>query len=62
MKVRLLTVSTATANGKDVPALRLSGDWLSKVGFNLGKKVIVQERPGQLTIQLISLEEETSCK
>ena len=57
MKVRLMTVSSITNGGKEVPALRLSGDWLSKVGFNLGKKVIIQERPGQLTIQLISLEE-----
>lgn len=54
MKVRLLTVSAINTNGKDVPALRLSGDWLTKIGFNHGKKVIVQEKPGQLTIQLIS--------
>jgi molybdopterin biosynthesis enzyme MoaB len=62
MRVRLLTVSATNANGKEVPALRLSGDWLAKQGFNLGKKVIVREQPGQLTIQLVSLEGGASCE
>jgi hypothetical protein len=62
MKVRLLTVCAVSANGKDVPALRISGDWLAKVGFKLGKKVIIREQPGQLTIQLITLEEANPCE
>jgi len=62
MKVRLITVSSITNGGKEVPALRLSGVWLAKMGFNLGKKVIVREQPGQLTIQLVSLEGGASCE
>ena len=55
MKVRLITVSTVPSNGKEVPALRLSGDWLGKLGFRLGRKVIIQEKPGQLMVQLVSI-------
>lgn len=62
MKVRMLTVSTMTANGKNVPAIRLSGEWLGKVGFGLGKKIIVREQPGQLTIHLITFEEGHPCE
>jgi hypothetical protein len=62
MKVRLLTVSTVSAGGRDVPALRISGDWLAKIGFRRGKKFIIQERAGQLTIQLITLEEAGPCE
>jgi hypothetical protein len=62
MKVRILTVSTVSAGGKDVPAVRISGDWLSKVGFCRGKKFIVAERAGQLTLQLVTLEEANPCE
>jgi hypothetical protein len=62
MKVRLLTVSAVNANGKDVPALRISGDWLAKLGFCQGKKYTIQERAGQLTLQLITFEEELPCE
>jgi len=61
MKVRMLTVSAVLAGDKEVPALRLSGQWLAKMGFSLGRKVIVQERPGQIIIQAISIEEGESC-
>lgn len=57
MRVRLITVSSALAGGKEVPSLRISGQWLAKIGFSAGKKAIIQERPGQLTIQLITIEE-----
>jgi hypothetical protein len=62
MKVRLLTVSSVSANGKEVPALRISGDWLAKAGFCGGKNFIIQERAGQLTLQLVTLEEAGPCK
>jgi hypothetical protein len=62
MKVRLLTVSSATANDKDVPVLRLSGDWLDKIGFRQGKNFIVKERAGELTLQLVTLEEAGPCE
>jgi len=62
MKVRMLTVGALTAGGREVPALRLSGQWLAKRGFDRGRKVIVQEKPGQIIIQAVSIEEgELSC-
>ena len=52
MKNRRLTVGYIHSNEKEVPMIRLAGDWLGRQGFSLGKKVIVQETPGQLVIQL----------
>lgn len=51
-KDRKLTVSYTRFNEKTVPFIRLSGDWLNRQGFNLGKKVIVREQPGELVIRL----------
>jgi hypothetical protein len=62
MKVRLLTVSNVYTGGKEVPALKISGDWLAKVGFRQGKKFIIQERVGELTLQLVTLEEAGPCE
>lgn len=62
MKVRLLTVSTVSSGNKEVPALRLSGDWLAKLGFVHGKKFIAEEQDGKLTLQLITLEEVSPCE
>jgi hypothetical protein len=58
MKTRRLTVSSIYANEKQVPAIRLSGNWLVKNGFQTGRKVIVDEQPGSLTIRLLLEEDE----
>jgi hypothetical protein len=52
MKDRRLTIGYLYSNEKEVPMIRLAGDWLNRQGFSLGKKVIVREMPGQLVIQL----------
>lgn len=52
MKVHKLTVSYIHANQKTVPAIRISGAWLARIGFDLGQKAIIREQPGQLVIQL----------
>jgi hypothetical protein len=52
MKVRKLTVSYIYADQKTVPAIRISGAWLARIGFDLGQKAIIREQPGQLVIQL----------
>jgi len=52
MKEHRLTVGYSYRNEKEIPTLRLTGDWLSRQGFGLGKKVIVREQPGILVIQL----------
>jgi hypothetical protein len=58
MKTRRLTVSSIYANDKQVPAIRLSGNWLDKNGFQTGRKLQVDEQPGILTIRLILEEDE----
>ncbi len=59
MKVRMLTVSTAsTSNYKEAPAIRIQGKWLRDLGFKTGCKVIVEENHGLLTIRLIKIDEE----
>jgi hypothetical protein len=58
MKTRRLTVSSIYANDKQVPAIRLSGNWLVKNGFQTGRKFVVDEQPGSLTIRLILEEDE----
>ena len=39
MKTRRLTVSSIYSNEKQVPAIRLSGNWLVENGFQTGRKV-----------------------
>jgi hypothetical protein len=58
MKTRRLTVSSIYSNEKQVPAIRLSGNWLVKNGLQTGRKVVVDEKPGSLTISLIFGEDE----
>ncbi len=53
MKTRRHTVSSTYFNEKKVPYIRLSGNWLIENGFQTGQKIIVEEKPGSLTIRLI---------
>ena len=52
MKNRRLTVSYLFIKEREVPMIRLSGDWLKALGFDSGRKVIVREQPGELVIRL----------
>jgi hypothetical protein len=58
MKTRRLTVSSTYFNEKKVPYIRLSGNWLIENGFQTGRKIMVDEQPGSLTIRLILEEDE----
>ncbi len=58
MKVRISTISCVTANGKEVPQIRIQGIWLDKLGFKTGKKVIIEESYGKLVLKLITIIEE----
>jgi hypothetical protein len=58
MKTRRLTVSSTYFNEKKVPAIRLSGNWLFENGFQTGRKIVVDEKPGSLTIRLLLEEDE----
>lgn len=60
MKDHKLKVGHAYFKEKEVPLIRLSGDWLKQLGFGLGQRVVVREGPGQLVIQLV--EEGKECE
>jgi hypothetical protein len=53
MKTRRFTVSSIFREENQVPAIRLSGNWLSCNGFQIGVKYLVYEKPGTLIISLI---------
>jgi hypothetical protein len=60
LKPRILTVSTVYREWENnynrtyqaVPALRLTGKWLSKLGFTPGQKVRVVVSPGTIIIEV----------
>lgn len=58
MKVRVSTISSVTANNKEVPQIRIQGIWLEKLGFKTGKKVMIEESYGKLVLKLIDIIEE----
>ncbi len=58
MKVRVSTISSITANTKEVPQIRIQGIWLDKLGFKSGKKVIIEESYGKLTLKLVTIIDE----
>ena len=58
MKVRVSTISSVTANNKEVPQIRIQGIWLEKLGFKTGKKVMIEESYGKLILKLIDIIEE----
>jgi hypothetical protein len=39
-------------SGKDVPTIKLTGVWLEKIGFEIGKKYIVKASHSQITLLL----------
>ncbi|MCB1035181.1 MAG: SymE family type I addiction module toxin [Acidobacteria bacterium] len=41
---------------REVPFLRMKGDWLGVAGFPVGSKVRVQVEPGRLVIEPVSSE------
>ena len=57
MQIRLLTVYSAYTGSAEIPQIRIQGKWLEKLGFNDGKKFIVEEKYGQLVIRLVHFEE-----
>ncbi len=36
-----------------VPSIRLQGKWLEKLGFDIGRKVLVSEEQGFITIKIL---------
>jgi hypothetical protein len=53
MNSRLLTIySLSVYNRKEYPFIRLQGKWLERLGFGIGRKIIVEERKGELLLKL----------
>lgn len=44
---------------KAVPEIRLEGDWLKDLGFEIGTAIEVQQEKHQLTIKLVNSKEES---
>ena len=57
MKTRAHTVGSTRVHKKRVPQIRLSGQWLERQGFRPGRKFIIREMAGSLTLSLILTEE-----
>ncbi len=57
-KLRRLTVSSITKNNQPIPAIRLAGAWLGQLGFQIGRKVILNIEPGLIVVNLIRAEGE----
>ncbi len=55
---RQLTVSSIQVNDKQVPCIRLSGNWLAENGFKKGRKIHVYVKPGSLLLNLVLPEDE----
>jgi formylmethanofuran dehydrogenase subunit D len=55
LKVRISAISGITANGKEVPQIRIQGIWLDKLGFKTGKKIIIKESYGKLVLKLVTI-------
>jgi toxic protein SymE len=57
MQVRLLTIYSSYTNNTEIPQIRIQGKWLEKLGFREGKKILIQEKHGELLIKLVQIEE-----
>ncbi|UII77581.1 type I toxin-antitoxin system SymE family toxin [Flagellimonas sp. HMM57] len=44
---------------KVVPEIRLEGDWLKELGFEIGEAIEVQQEKDKLTIKLVNLKEQS---
>lgn len=57
MQIRLLTVYSTYTGSTEIPQIRIQGKWLEKLGFHEGKKILIQEKHGELLIKLVQIEE-----
>ena len=54
LKVSSLSTHTdSRGHYVDVPAIRIQGRWVEKLGFETGKKVMVYEKPEEITLKLL---------
>ena len=51
MNFKVLKISYLFSNKKAVPKINLSGEWLKKAGFEIGKNVTIEIKANQLIIK-----------
>ena len=57
MKKRELTIcGMSVYDRKRYPFIRLNGKWLEALGFEIGKKITVEEKQGELVLKMVSAE------
>lgn len=56
MKAKLLTIQRDSMD--TYPVIRLRGEWLQTLGFEIGKIVLVQEKDGDIVLSLFADEKE----
>lgn len=58
MNTRTLTISAISSyNYKPVPYIRMQGRWLRQLGFEIGRKIEVEEHEGLMVIRVASTDE-----
>jgi hypothetical protein len=55
---RQLTVGSIRKNHQKVPYIRLTGYWLARNGFQIGRSIVVRVRPGGIDLALDTPENE----
>jgi len=56
---RVLTVSGFSPSfRKEYPFIRLQGKWLESLGFQIGSRITVEEKQGELVLRVISYEKQ----
>jgi hypothetical protein len=58
MKIHCFTVSSVYIKENKVPAIRLSGKWLTGLGFKIGRKFNVYEQSDGLLLTFVLPEDE----
>ena len=52
---KILQRSGDGSGGKEVAYIRLSGQWLAKLGFGIGQRFVVHESPGRIELMVNGL-------
>ena len=47
---KILQRNGDSPGGKEVAYIRLSGQWLEKVGFGIGQRFVVRQSPGRIEL------------
>ena len=57
MSIRVVAIGNFDWMGDILPYISLRGDWLKDAGFAVGRKVVIEDTKGQITIKLVDSQE-----